>query len=131
MVTLAAAGSNGSVSGEALSRYLNEIDKQDDKLLQYASEHMARCKGPRGKIREVIKQAKDDGLNMSAFRLSVRKRRSERKIEAKLAALEADDAADYEAMQEALGEFGDTELGQAALKRLVLKDGDKLDTLRT
>jgi hypothetical protein len=131
MAILAAEGSNGSVSGEALSRYLNEIDRQDDKLLQYASEHMERCKGPRGKIREVMQQAKHDGLNMSAFRLSVRKHRSERKIAAKMAELEADAAADYEAMQEALGEFGETELGQAALKRAAPKGSDKLDTLRT
>jgi hypothetical protein len=130
MKTMAAAGSNG-FDGEMLGRYLNEIDKQDDKLLQYASEHMTRCKGPRGKIREVMERAKEVGLNMSAFRLSVRKHRSERKVYAKLAALETDDAADFLAMQEALGEFGGTELGQAALKRAAAKGSDKLDTLRT
>jgi hypothetical protein len=122
-------GSNG-FDGEMLGRYLDEIDKQDDKLLQYASEHMERCKGPRGKIKEVMQQAKDDGLNMAAFRLSVRKHRGARKINDKLMQLEADDAADFEEMQKALGEFGETELGQAALKRAAPKGSDKLESLR-
>jgi hypothetical protein len=87
--------------------------------------------GPRAKIAEVMKQAKESGINMAAFRLSVRKYRSERKIEAKLMKLEADDAADFEEMQKALGEFGGTELGKAALKRAAPKGSDKLDTLRT
>jgi hypothetical protein len=36
-------GSNG-FDGEQLGEYLNQIEQQDDKLLQYASEHMQRCK---------------------------------------------------------------------------------------
>jgi len=122
-------GSNG-FDGDEIAGYLEEIDKNDDKLLSLKSEYMSKCKTPRGKIREVMKQAKDGGLNMPAFRTIVAKHRAERKIEERIAKLEADDQADYEAMKEALGDFGSTELGEAALKRGKPDDG-KLDTLRT
>lgn len=109
-------GSNG-FDGEQLERYLDEIDKADDKLLKLKSDHMLACKAPRAAIKGVMKEARNAGVNMNAFRSVVAKHRSERKIEEQIAQLEADDHADYQQMLIALGDFGTTELGEAALKR--------------
>jgi hypothetical protein len=104
--------------GAQIESFLKVIDGADDELIALKTEHMRACKGPRGKIRGAMTQAKENGLNMSAFRALVAKHRGERKIDQQLSELEADDHADYQQMLVALGEFGDTPLGQAALDKL-------------
>jgi uncharacterized protein (UPF0335 family) len=122
-------GSNGF---EQLEKYLKAIDKADDRLIKLKVEHMDACKGPRGQIRNIMKEARESGVNMEALRTVIAKHRSERKIEQRISELEADDAADYEAMQEALGAFGDTDLGKAVLRKAKPKGGsDKLDSLHS
>lgn len=124
-------GSNG-FDGEQLDKYLGEIDKADDELASLKSSHMEACKRPRGWLRDTMATAKEAGLNMTAFRAVVAEHRAERKVEQRIADLEADDAADYEAMQEALGAFGDTDLGKAALHKAKPKGGgEKLDSLHS
>ena len=127
-------GSNG-INGDQLKGYLEEIDSADDKLLQLKAEHMAACKGPRKRIKETMGEAKRDGVNMASFRTIVAAHRAERKIEERIAALEADDKADFESMQQALGDYGDTPLGAAALAKAKAReggsDGDRtVDSLR-
>jgi hypothetical protein len=79
-----------------------------------------------------MKEARESGVNMEALRTVIAKHRSERKIEQRISELEADDAADYEAMLEALGAFGDTNLGKAALRKAKPKGGsDKLELLHS
>jgi uncharacterized protein (UPF0335 family) len=118
--------------GKQLEKYLREIDKADDKLVKLKIEHMEACKGPRGQIRNIMKEAREGGVNMEALRTVIAAHRSDRKIEQRIAELEADDRDDYEAMQEALGAFGDTDLGKAALRKAKPKGGsEKLDTLHS
>jgi uncharacterized protein (UPF0335 family) len=124
-------GSN-SFDGEQLEKYLKGIDKADDRLIKLKVEHMDACKGPRGQIRNIMKEARESGVNMEALRTVIAKHRAERKIEQRISELEDDDAADYEAMMEALGEFGDTDLGKAALRKAKPKGrSEKLDTLHS
>jgi hypothetical protein len=126
-------GSNGKHDGELIERYLGEIDKADDELIALKVEHMSACKGPRGNIRALMKEARETLPSIEAFRTIVAAHRSERKIEQRIAELEADDLQEFERMQEALGAFADTPLGDAALKKAKPKGGDKgqkLDSLR-
>lgn len=67
---------------------------------------------------------------MRAFREVLAKHRDARKQERRIADLEADDASAYEMMLDALGEFGDTPLGRAALDRAKPRD-DGDETLNT
>lgn len=118
--------------GKQLDKYLREIDKADDKLIALKIDHMEQCKGPRGRIRNIMKEARESDVNMQALRTLVANHRAERKIEQRIAELEADDRNDYDSMLEALGEFGDTDLGQAALRKAKPKGGsEKLDTLHS
>jgi hypothetical protein len=124
-------GHNG-VDGAALERFLTAIDKLDDELMSLKGEYMANCRGPRQRIKDILAQARESDINMVAFRELLHAHRDDRKRQARIEALEADDRDAYEILEEALGEFGDTELGQAALSRAKPRqDGDQtLDTLR-
>jgi hypothetical protein len=123
-------GGNG-FTGEQLDNYIKEIDHADDELIELKIDHMNACKGPRGRIREVMKEARETVDNIAAFRAVVAKHRAERKIAARIEEMEADDRDDFDAMQEALGAFADTDLGKAALRKAKPKKGtDKLDTLQ-
>jgi len=122
-------GSN-NVKGKQLAGYLKEIDKADDDLVALKVEHMRACKGPRGRIRNVMKEARESGANMEALRTLIAAHRADRKIDQRIAELEADDRAEYESLQEALGAFADSPLGQAALKAAAPKDGAGGDKLR-
>lgn len=108
--------SNG-YDGQELERYLQSIDSADDELDTLKGEHMTACKGPRGRIKDTLAAARDAEINMPAFRAFLAKHRAERKQAKRVAELEADDANEYEMMRNALGEFGETPLGQAALER--------------
>jgi uncharacterized protein (UPF0335 family) len=119
-------GSNG-FDRDQLAGYLSEIDRADDELDSLRGEYMAECKGPRSQIKEIMAAVKEAGVNRRAFRVVLAEHRAERKQAKRVAALETDDAMDYEAMKDALGAFGETELGAAALRRA--KGEETLDTL--
>lgn len=125
-------GSNGGLSGEQINKYLGEIDKADDKLIELKVDHMQACKGPRGRIRNMMKEARESGVNMEALRLIIAAHRRDREIQRRIDELEDDDRDEFETMEQALGAFGETELGQAALGKAKKpkKGGEALDTLR-
>jgi hypothetical protein len=75
--------------------------------------------------------AREAGINMAAFRAVVAEHRNARNLAQRLAGLEADDAEDFAAMCDALGAFGDTELGKAALQRAKPKGGENFDSLHS
>jgi uncharacterized protein (UPF0335 family) len=126
-MTVPREGSNG-FDRDQLQGYLEEIAHFDGELLSLQSDYMQKCKGPRAAIREVMKAAKEAGMNMKALREVVADDRAKRRRERRIDELEADDLQDYQAMKEALGEFGDTPLGEAALKRAKQNEG-ALDSL--
>jgi hypothetical protein len=116
---------------EALAGYLESIDREDDELLSLRGDYMKRCQGPRGRIRDVMLSVNEAGVNMVSFRTLLAKHRADRKVAKQIAELEADDRSSYEQMLDALGPFGDTELGRAALDRAKPKDNgdDALSSL--
>ena len=107
-----ADGNGGPLAG--LRGYLDEIDRQDNELATLKAEYMNSCKGPRGMIAEIMGSAKEAGLNMKAFREILRAHRVERGLDRRLEALDMADLADFKSMEEALGDFIETPLGQAA-----------------
>ena len=118
-------GSNGYDAAE-IHGFLDQISKLDDELLTLKGEYMNACRGPRGRIKDVLAQARAAEINMTAFRELLHDHRDERKRQARIDALEADDRDVYETLLDALGEFGETELGQAALQRAKPRqDGDQ------
>lgn len=107
---------------------LKKIAKQHDELDTLRGEYMAGCKGPRGRIRDLMGTAKEHDLNMVAFRELVREHLDERKKQKRLSEFEQDDASALETMLAALGPFAETELGAAAVRRA--QDEETLDRLQ-
>jgi hypothetical protein len=118
--------------GKQIEQFLAAIDKLDDELMTLKGEYMAACRGPRSRIKDILAQVRDADINAVAFRELLHGHRDDRKRQARLSALEADDFDAYELLIDALDEFGDTELGKWRLDRArPRQDGDQaLDTLR-
>jgi len=110
-----ADGNGGPLSG--LKGYLQEIDQQDDELDRLRAEYMNACKGPQTGIKEIKTSAKEAGVNMKSFAQILRKHRFDRRHDKRLTALDLADLSDYKSMEEALGDYIDTPLGQAAAQR--------------
>jgi hypothetical protein len=121
-----AAGSNG-YDPDQLQEFLEAIVHEHDELDELKSAHMLACKPARGRIKETLKAVHDAEINLTAFHVALKKRLAERKHDKRVAELEPDDAHDLERILQALGEFGDTPLGQAALARA--RGDDALDSL--
>jgi hypothetical protein len=109
-------GSNGFDPVE-LRTYLAEIDTEHDELDSLLGSYRESCKGPRGRIASIKAKVKKAGVNPVAFNELVQKRQADRRHKKRLAALDLADAADFSAMEEALGDFKDTPLGAATLDR--------------
>jgi hypothetical protein len=116
------AGNGGPLKG--LEGYLKEIDSQDDELDTLRAEYMNACKGPRSIIKDIMGSAREAELNMKAFRTLVHKHRAERRHEKRLAGLDLVDQSAFHEMVDALGEFADTPLGNAAVQRAKTEDAD-------
>lgn len=121
-------GANG-FNPDQLGKYLDAIDKADDDLASLLGEYRASCKGPRGSIKNAKAMAKEAGINMTAFNELVATHRAQRRQDRRLNDLEADDLDDYQHMVEALGVFGETPLGAAALNRVKPRGEEALDGL--
>lgn len=111
-----------------LKGYLSEIDLQDDELDRLRSDYMNLCKGPRQAIREIKASAREAGINMKSFAVVLAEHRDIRRHDKRVAGLELDDQASYEEMAAALGDFGSTGLGAAALARAKPEE-ETLDSL--
>jgi hypothetical protein len=109
-------GSNGFDPVE-LRSYLAEIDTEHDELDSLLGSYRESCKGPRGRIASIKAKVKKNGVNSLAFNELVQKRQAERRHKKRLAALDLADKADFDEMEEALGDFKDTPLGAAAMER--------------
>jgi hypothetical protein len=116
-------------NSQSPAEFLKAIDKADDDLMSLRSSYMSSCKGPRGAIKATMSQAREAGINMTAFRELLTQHREERRQDRRLGELEADDIAAFEEMVEALGEFGDTPLGDAALRKAKPRGEESLDGL--
>lgn len=110
------SGSN-VLSAEELKKYLDPIDGADEEIANLREAFKADCEPANETIRDTLVLAKADGVNLKALRTLVAGRRAERKQASRIARLEPDAHAEYTAMVDALGDFGSTPLGAAALDR--------------
>jgi uncharacterized protein (UPF0335 family) len=104
-----------SIEGRA-EPFVRRVESLMDELATLRGRYMAECKAVRGEIKDVYKDAKDEEVPVKPLKALIRYRELERKQNEIAAGLDdMTDLADYQTLVEALGEFGDTPLGQAAL----------------
>jgi hypothetical protein len=112
------AATNGNGYDRAtLERLLTDIDNADDALASLRGEYMASCKGPRADIKAAKDKARDANIPTAAFNTLIKNRRLTKQQRANVDALEADQQGELVMLEDALGDFLDSPLGQAALRR--------------
>lgn len=103
-----------SVEGKS-APFLARVENVLDELERMKGEYMAACKAKRADIKEIYTEAKDAEVPVKALKGLVKYRELERKQAALEEAIPDEEVSEFQILVEALGDFGDTELGQAAL----------------
>jgi hypothetical protein len=106
---------------EQILRHYEELDSE-------RGEYMRRCRSIRDSIASVYGIASDRGITKKLLKAKIKTHLLEKKIGDIEAEFEADERDEYERINQALGEYRDTPLGQAALSR-AQRDRDELDNL--
>jgi uncharacterized protein (UPF0335 family) len=109
-------GRNRANSDE-MAAYINRLEELDSELMREKTAYMERARRIQENKKQVLDEAKDAGLSKKAVKAVVKVRELERKAEAAREDLEDDDAAVFNDIREALGDFADSPLGKAAVER--------------
>jgi hypothetical protein len=107
---------------------VGRIEQCFSDLLSERGAYMNRCRGIREGITSAYDDAKAAGIAKKELKALIKTRELERKISAQFAELEADEQANYQMIKDALGDFADLPLGEAAVER-AKKKGEALDSL--
>ena len=111
------AGHNGFDPEKAKS-FVSRIENLNDDMETLKAEHMSKCKAVREDIKDVIAEAKNEGIPASALKAVVKVRALERKAAAERDNLDNEIQGDFDNLRLALGDLAETELGQAALDKV-------------
>lgn len=103
-------------------RFVSEIESCLEELLSERGTYMSRCKGIRERIKDWKDAANEAGIPRKALNIELKRRDLESKIEGLTKDLEEDDADVVEQLRDALGGFGDTPLGSAAIGAASIDD---------
>lgn len=103
-----------TVEGRA-QPFLERIENVLADIASKKGEYMAEAKGLREDIKEIYNEAKDHGVATKALRQLVRYRELERRQAALSEGLDIDERSTFEQLRDALGDFAELPLGQAAL----------------
>lgn len=101
---------------ELLKGFIGRVENLEEEIASTMGTAMRECKTLRDDIKEVLIEAKDNGIPVKALKAELRLRKLDRDKAKVVAGLEQDDADTLELIQEALGDFASSPLGAAALK---------------
>ena len=103
-----------SVEGKS-APFLARVENRLDELDRMKGEYMSACKGVRDEIKDIYTEAKDADVPTRALKGLVQWRLLAKRQDAIADTIAEAEVSEYQLLVEALGEFGGTELGQAAL----------------
>lgn len=101
-------------SAEEAGSFVDKYEELEAKIATERSAFMLKCKAIRGEQKEVLDDAKSQGVSKKIVKAIVEARVHEAKAKAKIDSLEDDDHSFAVDIRTALGDFADTPLGQAA-----------------
>lgn len=108
------AKSNG-FDKQVLTSVVKRIEGVFAELLSERGSYMERCKEIRAGFASCYEDAKNAGIPRKELKALIKTRELERKIDEQISALEEDEKLTFQMLEEALGDFGETPLGSAAL----------------
>lgn len=100
---------------DEMASFVDEYEKMEREKLERKMAYMAECAKISGRQKELVDDAKGQGLSGKVLRSIVKARAYERKAAAIEEALEDDDGQLFVDIREALGDYADLPLGQAAV----------------
>jgi uncharacterized protein (UPF0335 family) len=118
----AAEGNGGAVRANGLDSdltksFLDRVLNLYGDLNTERGTYMRQCKDIREDMAAIFDEAKDKGIPMRALKGAVKKRLLEMKIEKIRDDLDGEELDNYDMVLQALGDYGDTPLGRAALDK--------------
>ena len=99
--------------------FVGRVEALNAEILSERGVYMANAKGIRASIKEVIVEATSEGIPAKALKATIKDRELQRRRGVIAAGLDIDEGVAFEQMKEALGEFGSSPLGAAALAAVV------------
>jgi hypothetical protein len=124
---MATDGPTNGPSPEQIKDAFDEIIGHYGELASERGAYMNRCRAIRERMAEVYDAASDKGITRRVLKAKVKEHLTQEKLLAIREGLEDDDRSEFDKLTEALGDFGGTPLGEAALDRA--KRGEILDDL--
>jgi chorismate mutase len=123
---MATDGSNGATPDQVKEAFDQIIDQYSE-LASERGAYMQRCGQIRARMADVYDAAGEKGITRRVLKAKVKEHLTQEKLLAIRAGLEDDDRSEFDKLTEALGDFGGTPLGAAALDKA--KKGETLDDL--
>lgn len=102
---------------DKMREYIEEIEGIKDDIESETGAFMKRIKDKKTEIKNLIADAKNEGIPTKAFRAELKLREFDRKKDKVVAGLEDGDADELDMIREALGDFASLPLGDAAMRR--------------
>lgn len=102
---------------DTLVNYIERIENLQNEIDSERGTSMQKCKTLRADKKEVYGEAKEAGFDSKALKVLIENRGLQKKIDANIAALEADQQDAHDRMIGALGDLANLPLGQAAIAR--------------
>jgi uncharacterized protein (UPF0335 family) len=106
-----------------MASFVDKSEELEKEALREKMTYMERCRRIREQQKDLLDDAKGQGLPKNVVKAVVKARDLERKIEALQEELEDDAAQIFKDIREALGDYADLPLGAAAVARE--EDGDE------
>jgi uncharacterized protein (UPF0335 family) len=103
------------IDPDIADNYVQRIEQLHDDIATLQAENAERCQNIREDIKEVYHDARAAGLAPKPLKALIKVRELSRKAHAVRKKLDLDQRAEFEQLVEALGEFAETPLGEAAL----------------
>jgi len=104
-------------SKEEIASFVTRYEAVNDQVLSEKGQFMRRCAQLNEDKKSILDEAKEKGIPKAALKAVIKARDLERKVDKAREDLEDDDAAQFDDIREALGDFADSPLGAAAVKK--------------
>jgi hypothetical protein len=118
------SGSNGANDADVREAFQEILSHYEELGSEHAA-YMNRARQIRARMAETYDQAADRGITRKILKAKVKEYRLEQKIAAIRETLSEDDQREFDQLAEALGEFSQLPLGQAALAAAKQRDDDR------
>ncbi|UDF29337.1 UNVERIFIED_ORG: hypothetical protein LHK14_17765 [Roseateles sp. XES5] len=102
---------------EEMASFIDKYEQLEQECLREKMAYMERCRRIRAQQKELLDDGKTQGLPKNVVKAVVKARELERKVEALMEELEDDAQQVFKDIREALGDYADLPLGQAAVSR--------------